>query len=185
MKMKPEDTIDFNIRSTWHKIARMYNVQAAEHGVSMATGMVLLNIDLKEGTPSTSLGPKMGMESRSLTRTLKNLEDQKVIYRQADKHDKRKVRIFLTELGIDLGGKVHKTVNFTKKSDPEEGVREIAEECYKAVRRHAKKNPSIQDIKRSIVAAEWWLLMCQRHELDLEVNHEEALKTRRNLMRNP
>lgn len=91
----------------------------------------------------------------------------------------------LTELGVDLGGKVHKTVNFTKKSDPEEGVRDIAEECYKAVRRHAKKNPSVQDIKRSIIAAEWWLLMCQRHELGLKVNHEEALKTRRNLMRNP
>ncbi len=99
MKMKPEETVDFNIRSTWHKIARMYNIQAAEHGVSMATGMVLLNIDLKDGTPSTSLGPKMGMESRSLSRTLKNLEEEKVIYREADKHDKRKVRIFLTELG--------------------------------------------------------------------------------------
>ena len=99
--MKPEETIDFNIRSTWHKISRMYNIQAAEHGVSTATGMVLLNIDLKEGTPSTSLGPKMGMESRSLTRTLKNLEDEKVIYRQADKNDKRMVRIFLTELGIE------------------------------------------------------------------------------------
>ncbi len=97
--MKPEETIDFNIRSTWHKIARMYNVQAAQHGVSMATGMVLLNIDIKEGTPSTSLGPKMGMESRSLTRTLKNLEEEKVIYREVDKDDKRKVRIFLTELG--------------------------------------------------------------------------------------
>ena len=97
--MKPEETIDFNIRSTWHKIARMYNVQAARHGVSMATGMVLLNIDIKEGTPSTSLGPKMGMESRSLTRTLKNLEEEKVIYREVDKEDKRKVRIFLTELG--------------------------------------------------------------------------------------
>ncbi|MFB0998394.1 MAG: MarR family transcriptional regulator [Flavobacteriales bacterium] len=99
--MKPEETIDFNIRSTWHKISRMYNIQAAEHGVSMATGMVLLNIDLKEGTPSTSLGPKMGMESRSLTRTLKNLEDEKVIYRQADKNDKRLVRIFLTEIVIE------------------------------------------------------------------------------------
>jgi DNA-binding MarR family transcriptional regulator len=43
----------------------------------------------------------MGMESRSLTRTLKNLEDEKVIYRQADKNDKRMVRIFLTELGIE------------------------------------------------------------------------------------
>tara|TARA_R110000744_G_scaffold2334_1_gene9478 strand:- start:1243 stop:3420 length:2178 start_codon:yes stop_codon:yes gene_type:complete len=91
----------------------------------------------------------------------------------------------LTELGFDLNGKVHKTVNFTKKSDPNEDVRSIASECYKAVRRHAKKSPSIQDIKRSIIAAEWWLLMCQRHELGFEVNHEEALKTRRNLMRNP
>lgn len=91
----------------------------------------------------------------------------------------------LTELGFDLNGKVHKTVNFTKKSDPNEDVRSIASECYKAVRRHAKKSPSVQDIKRSIIAAEWWLLMCQRHELGLEVNHEEALKTRRNLMRNP
>lgn len=93
----------------------------------------------------------------------------------------------LTELGVDLGGKVHKTVNFTKKSDPEESVRDIAEECYKAVRRHAKKNPSIQDIKRSIIAAEWWLLMCQHKKLrGLEsVDHAAALKTRRNLMRNP
>jgi len=99
--MKPEETIDFNIRSTWHKIARMYNIQASEYGVSMSTGMVLLNIDLKDGTPSTKLGPKMGMESRSLTRTLKNLEDEKIIYRQADKKDKRMVRIFLTELGME------------------------------------------------------------------------------------
>jgi hypothetical protein len=91
----------------------------------------------------------------------------------------------LTELGFDLNGKVHKTVNFTKKSDPNKDVRSIASECYKAVRRHAKKSPSVQDIKRSIIAAELWLLMCQRHELGLKVNHEEALKTRRNLMRNP
>lgn len=65
----------------------------------MATGMVLLNIDSKEGTPSTKLGPKMGMESRSLTRSLKTLEERGVIYREADKNDKRMVRIFLTDLG--------------------------------------------------------------------------------------
>lgn len=93
----------------------------------------------------------------------------------------------LIELGFDLNGKVHKTVNFTKKSDPDKDVRAIASECYKAVRRHAKKSPSVQDIKRSIIAAEWWLLMCQRRELlgPESVDHEAALKTRRNLMRNP
>lgn len=93
----------------------------------------------------------------------------------------------LTELGFDLNGKVHKTVNFTKKSDPNEDVRSIAGECYKAVRRHAKKNPSIQDLKRGIIAAEWWLLLCQRQELlgAESVDYDAALKTRRNLMRNP
>lgn len=93
----------------------------------------------------------------------------------------------LTELGFDLNGKVHKTVNFTKKSDPNEDVRSLASECYKAVRRHAKNNPSIQDLKRGIIAAEWWLLLCQRRELlgAESVDYEAALKTRRNLMRNP
>ncbi len=91
----------------------------------------------------------------------------------------------LSELGFDLGGQVHKTVNFIKKADPEKVVRDIAGECYKAVRRHSKQNPTIEDIKRGIVAAEWWLLMCQRHELGLKVDDKKALKTRRNLMRNP
>jgi len=91
----------------------------------------------------------------------------------------------LIELGFDLNGKVHKTVNFTKQSDPDEAVRAIASECYKTVRRKTKKNLTIQDLKRGIIAAEWWLLLCQRKELGLEVNYEDALKTRRNLMRNP
>lgn len=91
----------------------------------------------------------------------------------------------LLELGLDPNGKAHKTVYFTKQFDPDENVRAVAKECYRAVRREAKKNRSIQDFKRGLIAAEWWLLMSQRLELNLEVNHEEALKTRRNLLRNP
>jgi len=91
----------------------------------------------------------------------------------------------LTELGFDLNGKVHKTVYFTKQSDPDEDVRAIASECYRSVRRDSKKNRSIEDLKRGIIAAEWWLLLCQRRELGLAVNYEEALKTRRRLLRNP
>lgn len=91
----------------------------------------------------------------------------------------------LTEIGFDLGGTVHKTVNFTKKSDPDEAVRDTASECYKAVRRNAKKNPSLQDLKRGIISAEWWLLICQRQALNLDINYDEAIKTRRRLLRNP
>ncbi|GGB82213.1 hypothetical protein GCM10011352_05030 [Marinobacterium zhoushanense] len=91
----------------------------------------------------------------------------------------------LTEIGFDLNGSVHKTVNFTKQSDPDEDVRAIASECYRAVRRDTKKKRSVEDLKRGIIAAEWWLLLCQRRELGLDVNYEEALKTRRRLLRHP
>jgi DNA-binding MarR family transcriptional regulator len=97
--MKPQETIDFYLRWAWHSIARLYNDEAEKHGLTMSNGYVLLNIDIREGTPSTKLGPKMGMEPRSLTRTLKNMEDQGLIYRKTDKKDKRMVRIMLSDLG--------------------------------------------------------------------------------------
>ena len=97
--MKPEETIDFNIRWAWYRIARFYNNKAAKYGSSMSVGYVLLNIDMEEGTPSTKLGPKMGMEPRSLTRILKSMEEKGLICRKPDKEDGRMVRIFLTEFG--------------------------------------------------------------------------------------
>lgn len=97
--MKPEETLDFHIRWAWHRISRQYNQEAAKHNASMSTGYILLSIDSAEGTPSTKLGPKMGMEPTSLSRTLKSMESNGYIYRENDKEDKRVVRIFLTEHG--------------------------------------------------------------------------------------
>jgi DNA-binding MarR family transcriptional regulator len=99
--MKPEETIDFNLRWTWLNIARYYNDSAASYGASMSVGMILLNIDLEEGTPSTQLGPKMGMEPTSLSRTIKNMEDTGLIVRKADKTDGRKAIVHLTPLGLE------------------------------------------------------------------------------------
>jgi len=91
--------MDFAVRHLWHKIQRMYNQKANEYGLTMSIGFILLNVE-KEGTPSTQLGPKMGMEPTSLSRTLKTMEDKGLIYRENDAVDKRKVLIFLTDEGI-------------------------------------------------------------------------------------
>ena len=107
--MKPEETVDFHIRWAWAKISRYYNVAASSFGGSMSIGYVLLNVD-KEGTPSTKLGPKMGMESRSLTRILNNLEEEKLITRIQDEEDKRKMNVFLTEKGIKMREESKKVV---------------------------------------------------------------------------
>lgn len=68
--------------------------------MSFSWGFILLNIE-KEGTPSTSLGPRMGMEPTSLSRTLKNMESSGLITRQQDKIDKRKSLVFLTNEGVE------------------------------------------------------------------------------------
>jgi DNA-binding MarR family transcriptional regulator len=94
-----EKTIDYILRATWQAVARMYNEEASKYGGSMAIGFTLLSIDKEKGTPSTALGPKMGMESSSLTRTLKSLEEKGMIYRKPNPEDGRGVLIFLTEAG--------------------------------------------------------------------------------------
>jgi DNA-binding MarR family transcriptional regulator len=96
--MKPQRTIDFHLRWLWQKINRIYNQEAAKFGGTMSVGYALLNID-KDGTPSTKLGPKMGMESRSLTRTLKSMEENGLIYKTQDEVDGRLVILHLTEDG--------------------------------------------------------------------------------------
>lgn len=97
--MKREETIDHHIKTTWHAISRMYNQQAGKVDITMSIGFVLLNISSKEGTPATKIAPLMGLEARSLTRVLKNMEEKKLIYRKPDPHDRRSVRIFLTAEG--------------------------------------------------------------------------------------
>ena len=92
-------TIDHVLRSTWQSVAKMYNEEAAKYNSTMAVGFALLSIDPKKGTPSTSLGPKMGMEATSLSRTLKSMEKKNLISRKPHPIDGRSVLIHLTDSG--------------------------------------------------------------------------------------
>src|SRR5690606_34275952 len=102
-----EKSIDYTLKNTWQAIARMYNEEAGKYGASMSIGYALLSID-KEGTSSTALAPKMGMEPTSLTRTLKSMEEKGLIvrkkskrrarsYHSSDKIRTRKKRIIQTD----------------------------------------------------------------------------------------
>ncbi|MBO6879574.1 MULTISPECIES: MarR family winged helix-turn-helix transcriptional regulator [Winogradskyella] len=94
-----DKTIDYILRTTWLAVNKMYNEEAAKFGSTMATGFALLSIDPENGTPSTSLGPKMGMEATSLSRTLKMMEEKGLIIRKPNPEDGRGVLIHLTEFG--------------------------------------------------------------------------------------
>ena len=80
-----DKTIDYILRATWQAVSRMYNEEASKYGATMATGFALLSIDKDNGTPSTSLGPKM--------------EEKGLIIRKKNPEDGRGVLIYLTEFG--------------------------------------------------------------------------------------
>jgi len=127
--MRPEETIDFHIRWAWYNISRMYNLKANEFGGSMATGYVLLNID-KDGTPSTKLAPKMGMEPRSLTRMIKTLEENGLIEKKSDDLDKRLVKLFLTNKGKKVRLQAKEIVLSFNKKVHEEIEAEDLNKCF-------------------------------------------------------
>ncbi|WP_299887630.1 MarR family transcriptional regulator [uncultured Lacinutrix sp.] len=94
-----DKTIDYLLRTTWLAVNKMYNEEAAKFDSTMATGFTLLSIDPENGTPSTSLGPIMGMEATSLSRILKKMDELGLIERKPNPEDGRGVLIHLTDFG--------------------------------------------------------------------------------------
>lgn len=130
-----EKTIDYVLRATWMAIAKMYNEEASKEGSTMATGFALLSIDPENGTPSTSLGPKMGMEATSLSRTLKTMEDKGLIIRKKNPVDGRSVLIYLTGFGKEMRDYSKQVVltfdQAVRKEIPEEDLEKFIEVASK------------------------------------------------------
>ncbi len=113
--MMKEKTVDQLIRELWMSITKLYNEEAAKYGGTMAIGYVLLKIDPQVGTPSTALAPMLGMETTSLSRTLKKMEDKGLIFREKNPYDGRSVLIKLTDYGCKMRDKSKETVlNFNE-----------------------------------------------------------------------
>ncbi|MBG6236480.1 DNA-binding MarR family transcriptional regulator [Pedobacter sp. CAN_A7] len=98
--MKQQETIDYLLKVVWQNMANSYNQIASGVGITQAIGYVLINIE-KEGTPVSKLAGLLGVKATSLSRMLNNMEEQNLIYREIAVGDKRSVKVFLTEFGIE------------------------------------------------------------------------------------
>jgi DNA-binding MarR family transcriptional regulator len=144
--MKAQETVDYHIKTAWHAISRMYNAQAIRHDMTAAIGYVLLNIDVEKGTAATKIAPLLGLETRSLTRMLKSMEESGLIYREADEKDKRGVKIKMTEEGKRKREIARRTViNFNRMVQDHISAEklkvffEVIEEISKVVEKENKK----------------------------------------------
>jgi DNA-binding MarR family transcriptional regulator len=127
----------------------MYNEEAKSFESTMAVGFTLLSIDPRTGTPSTALGPKMGMEATSLSRILKSMEEKGLILRKPNPADGRGVLIHLTEFGLekrkdskDVVLRFNEVVKQHVSEDKLKGFFEVTETINKLI---ADKNIYIKD----------------------------------------
>ncbi|HKG08164.1 MAG TPA: MarR family transcriptional regulator [Pedobacter sp.] len=98
--MKQQETVDYFLKVVWQNVANTYNQIASGFGITQAIGYVLINID-KEGTAVTQLAGLLGVKATSLSRMLNNMEELGLIYREASSGDKRSVKVYLTEFGVE------------------------------------------------------------------------------------
>ena len=91
--------IDFVMRDGWRNIEKMYNNEALKYDVTFSIGFTLISIDPENGSPSTSIGPIMGLESNSISRILNSMENKHLINRRPNPNDRRSIIISLTKLG--------------------------------------------------------------------------------------
>ena len=142
-------------------VSKMYNEEAGKKDSTMATGFALISIDPEEGAPSTSLGPKMGMEATSLSRTLKNMEKKGLIIRKPNPEDGRGVLIHLTPFGKEMR-------EFSKgvvlRFD--EAVKEhISEEDLQTFKRVTNSIMDIVQTKNIYSTEKKNIITCQKEEL--------------------
>ncbi|MBK8600002.1 MAG: MarR family transcriptional regulator [Flavobacterium sp.] len=153
-----DKTIDYVLRATWQAVARMYNEEATKYDATMATGFALLSLDREDGTPSTALAPKMGMEATSLTRTLKSMEDRGLIIRKKNPNDGRGMLIYLTEFGKEKRELSRNTVlkfnESIRKNISQEKLQhfmEVAESINELIQeKNIFNHPSAKDLAQQI-----------------------------------
>lgn len=98
--MKQQETIDYFLKVVWQNLANTYNQIASGFGITQAIGYVLINID-KEGTAVSQLAALLGVKATSLSRMLNNMEELGLIYRETATGDKRSVKVYLTDFGVE------------------------------------------------------------------------------------
>ena len=115
--------IDYIYGMTSGSIKKMFHKEALLYDGTYSIGFTLLSIDPKNGSPSTSIGPIMGLKSNSLSRILNTMEAKNLIKRKPNPKDGRGILIFLTELGLKK-----RKITQSKVSEFNETIRNLISE---------------------------------------------------------
>ena len=88
----------------------------------------------------------------------------------------------LKVLGVNPGGRAHRTLFWLLNNDPDRGVREYAKRVHRQVRHLNRNKPNLEkgaSPRRPLFEAFWWLRQAHLLTLGVEVDQPGAMRTRR------
>ncbi len=130
-KIKLNDFYDLKIKTTWQLIQRFYSTIAKKFDITQAIGFILISID-KDGNTPKNIANRVGVEFRSLSRILKEMEEKGLLYKRQDDNDKRKIIYHLTKEGINARKHASNIIlDFNLKL--EESFSEDEKKCIKSI----------------------------------------------------
>ena len=120
------ETLDLTLCGNMGRVHRLcrdaVTIAVEPLGLTQSRWTALMHINmLKDGVTQLALSQSLGLEMPSLTRTLKQLEEQSLIVRRVDEHDKRSKKLYFT----DQGRSILNTLN--------ERIADIKEQLYKGL----------------------------------------------------
>ncbi|MBB1421470.1 MarR family transcriptional regulator [Pseudoalteromonas sp. SG43-7] len=101
------ETLDLSLCGSMGRVFRLcrnaVTLAVEPLGLTQSRWTAMIHIHhLKQGVTQQELASSLGIEMPSLTRTIKQLEQQAIIVRRIDSDDKRSRKIYFTEQGLLL-----------------------------------------------------------------------------------
>ncbi len=98
----PADGLQRLVNDIHHGLARLFNHQAAEHGLTRPQWRVMAGIYRQDGITQTELADAIGMTRAPLGKIIDLLEAEGLVERVADPNDRRINRLRITEKAAPL-----------------------------------------------------------------------------------
>lgn len=97
-----QESFGYLVNYLARSFARALAAQLAPHGVSLAQWAVLLFLWAKDGPTQKELSRQVAIEEPTMVRTIDRMERDGLVRRVRDRHDRRRINIFLTDRGREL-----------------------------------------------------------------------------------
>jgi len=113
--LRLEETVGFLLSDTTRTMTRVFTKKIAVHGIGIGIFQFLRILWEEDGMTQSELAARARMKGPSAVAAIKELEWRGFVRRVDDRHDRRKVRLFLTAEGRKLYDVVMPDIDAVRK----------------------------------------------------------------------